>query len=70
MLQPPAICSLRMILRALCFSMARVEGSRVWQGATTMESPVWMPQGSTFSMSQMAMAVSLASRITSNSISL
>ena len=42
----------------------------VWQGATTMESPVWMPTGSTFSMLQMVMAVSLQSRITSNSISL
>ena len=43
---------------------------RVWLGATTMESPVWMPTGSMFSMLQMVMAVSLASRITSCSISL
>ena len=42
----------------------------VWLGATTIESPVWMPTGSMFSMQQMQMAVSLRSRITSYSISL
>ena len=42
----------------------------VWLGATTIESPVWMPPGSIFSMQQMQMAVSLRSRITSYSISL
>ena len=42
----------------------------VWLGATTIESPVWMPTGSIFSMQQMQMAVSLRSRITSYSISL
>ncbi len=39
-------------------------------GAMTIESPVWMPTGSMFSMLQMVMAVSLASRMTSYSISL
>ena len=42
----------------------------VWLGATTIESPVWIPTGSMFSMQQMQMAVSLLSRITSYSISL
>ena len=41
----------------------------VWTGATTIESPVWTPSGSTFSMEQTAMHVSSASRITSYSIS-
>ena len=41
----------------------------VWAGATTMESPVWMPTGSTFSMEQMVMAQPEASRMASNSIS-
>jgi hypothetical protein len=38
-------------------------------GATTIESPVWTPSGSTFSIEQMAMQVSSASRMTSYSIS-
>ena len=41
----------------------------VWLGATTMESPVWTPIGSKFSMLQMVMQVSAPSRITSYSIS-
>ena len=41
----------------------------VWTGATTMESPVCTPSGSTFSMEHTAMHVSSASRITSYSIS-
>ncbi len=41
----------------------------VWLGATTMLSPVWTPIGSMFSMLQMVMQVSAASRITSYSIS-
>ena len=42
---------------------------RVWTGATTIESPVWTPSGSTFSIEQTAMHVSSASRMTSYSIS-
>ena len=42
---------------------------RVWLGATTMESPVWMPMGSMFSMLQTVMQLSAASRMTSYSIS-
>ena len=41
----------------------------VWTGATTIESPVWTPSGSTFSIEQTAMQVSSASRMTSYSIS-
>ena len=41
----------------------------VWTGATTIESPVWTPSGSTFSIEQTAMHVSSASRMTSYSIS-
>ena len=42
---------------------------RVCEGATTMDSPVWMPSGSTFSMLQTVMQLSRASRTTSYSIS-
>ena len=42
---------------------------RVWLGATTTESPVWMPTGSTFSMEHTVMALLRLSRMTSNSIS-
>ena len=41
----------------------------VWTGATTIESPVWTPSGSTFSIEHTAMHVSSASRMTSYSIS-
>src|SRR3989344_1048099 len=41
----------------------------VWEGATTMLSPVWMPSGSTFSMLHTVMQLSYASRTTSYSIS-
>ena len=42
----------------------------VWDGHTTIESPVCIPTGSKFSILQTVIAVSLASRITSYSISL
>ena len=38
-------------------------------GATVIESPVWTPIGSTFSMLQTITTLSLLSRITSNSYS-
>ena len=41
----------------------------VWTGATTIESPVWTPSGSTFSIEHTAMHVSSWSRMTSYSIS-
>ncbi len=37
----------------------------VWMGATVMESPVWTPIGSKFSMEQMTTQLSLRSRMTS-----
>ena len=42
---------------------------RVWVGATTMESPVWTPTGSRFSMEHTAMTLPTLSRMVSNSIS-
>ena len=38
---------------------------RVWAGATVIESPVWIPIGSMFSMQQMMMQLSWRSRTTS-----
>ncbi len=58
--------------------MIRMEASRsrwyslsesVWAGATVMESPVWIPIGSRFSMLQMMTTLSARSRITSSSYS-
>ena len=40
---------------------------RVCAGATVMESPVWTPMGSKFSMEQITTQLSAASRITSSS---
>ncbi len=42
---------------------------RVWAGATVMESPVWTPMGSTFSMEQTTTQLSARSRMTSSSYS-
>ena len=52
-------------LRSIWYSLLE----RVSAGATTMESPVWTPTGSTFSMLHTAMALPVASRMVSNSIS-
>src|ERR1700678_2092067 len=41
----------------------------VWMGATVMESPVWTPMGSKFSMEQMMTQLSALSRMTSISYS-
>ena len=41
----------------------------VTAGAITMESPVWTPTGSKFSIEQTVISLPMASRITSNSIS-
>ena len=41
----------------------------VWAGATVIESPVWTPIGSRFSMEQMTTQLSARSRITSSSYS-
>ena len=42
---------------------------RVWAGATVIESPVWMPMGSTFSIEQTTTQLSARSRMTSSSYS-
>ena len=39
----------------------------VWAGATVIESPVWTPIGSKFSIEQMMTTLSARSRITSSS---
>ena len=69
-LQPPWIFSARMILIALSLSIFMSWSLSVMIGATTAESPVCTPTGSMFSIPQMVMAWSDASRMTSNSISL
>ncbi len=58
-----------MIARAALRSRWWTASVRVWTGATTIESPVWTPSGSTFSIEHTAMQVSSASRMTSYSIS-
>ncbi len=58
-----------MIARAALRSRWWTVSVSVWTGATTMESPVWTPSGSTFSMEHTAMHVSSWSRMTSYSIS-
>ena len=40
---------------------------KVWAGATVIESPVWTPMGSTFSIEQMTTQLSARSRMTSSS---
>ena len=42
---------------------------RVWAGATVIESPVWTPIGSKFSIEQMTTQLSAWSRMTSSSYS-
>src|SRR5215211_4428131 len=69
MLQPPSILSARMILSADERSIWYSLSESVCEGATTIESPVWTPIGSKFSMLQTMMQVSAESRITSYSIS-
>ena len=56
-LRSTAIEASRMIWYSLSVS--------VWAGATVMESPVWTPIGSRFSMQQMMMQLSALSRTTS-----
>jgi hypothetical protein len=51
--------------RSIWYSLS----ARVCEGATTMESPVWTPIGSKFSMLQTVMQLSAPSRITSYSTS-
>src|SRR3954462_1053664 len=68
-LQPPSTPSALMMARAADRSRWWTWSVSVWTGATTMESPVWTPRGSTFSIEHTAMHVSSASRMTSYSTS-
>ena len=65
-LEPPVSTP---ILRSTAMEASRINwyslSVRVCDGATVMESPVWIPMGSTFSMEQMMMQLSLWSRTTS-----
>ena len=68
-MHPPSISRAEMMSRAAERSIWNSLLARVWAGATTIESPVWTPTGSMFSMEQMVMTLPAPSRITSNSIS-
>src|SRR6266571_9496205 len=51
MLDPPVSTPMRRITAAPALRMAWYSASlSVWAGATVMESPVWTPMGSRFSM--------------------
>ena len=52
-------------LRSIWYSLS----ASVRAGATTIESPVWIPTGSKFSMLQTAITFPAESRMVSNSIS-
>ena len=69
MLHSPTMPRWRMVLIATERSSWYSSSLSVWLGATTMDSPVWMPIGSRFSMLQTAMQLSRPSRTTSYSIS-
>ena len=68
-LQPPVIFSSSMILSAEGRSIWYSLSPKVWEGATTMLSPVWTPTGSIFSILHTVMQLPRPSRITSYSIS-
>ena len=68
-LQPPVMPSSLMMFNAEVRSIWYSLSPRVWDGATTMLSPVWTPTGSRFSMLQTVITLPALSRITSYSIS-
>mmetsp|Transcript_2615 Transcript_2615/g.4742 ORF Transcript_2615/g.4742 Transcript_2615/m.4742 type:complete len:268 (-) Transcript_2615:850-1653(-) len=69
MLHSPMIPRWRTTFSAVSRSMWYSSLDRVWLGAMTIESPVWTPRGSKFSMLQTVMQLSLASLTTSYSTS-
>mmetsp|Transcript_44485 Transcript_44485/g.143027 ORF Transcript_44485/g.143027 Transcript_44485/m.143027 type:complete len:231 (-) Transcript_44485:1071-1763(-) len=69
MLHSPTMPRWRATLMATERSFMYSALESVCDGATTIESPVWMPSGSKFSMLQTVMQLSLQSRTTSYSIS-
>ncbi len=69
MLQPPCTLSARITLRLALRSNWYSVSESVCEGATTIESPVCTPTGSTFSMLQTMMQLSARSRRISYSTS-
>ena len=70
MLEPPVSTPISRMIANEASRMSWYSLSlRVWAGATVMESPVWTPIGSKFSMEQMITQLSAWSRITSISYS-
>ena len=64
MLHSPTIPMCRMTFRAVLRNLKYSRFDKVWEGATTIESPVWTPSGSKFSMLQTVMQLSRTSRTT------
>src|SRR6266849_7270887 len=69
MLHSPTMPSVRMTFWAVSLRRLYSRFVSVWEGATTMLSPVWIPIGSMFSMLQMMMQLSSRSLMTSYSTS-
>jgi hypothetical protein len=69
MLHSPTMPMCRTTLIAMLRRIWYSSSFSVWLGATTMDSPVWMPIGSRFSMLQTVTQLSRPSRTTSYSIS-
>ena len=69
MLHSPTIPRCRAVRMAIERSNWYSVSSRVCDGATTIDSPVWIPMGSKFSMLHTVMQLSAASRTISYSIS-
>ena len=69
-LEPPVSTPTRRMQAKAASRMAWYSTSEsVWAGATVMESPVWTPIGSRFSMEQTITQLSARSRMTSSSYS-
>jgi hypothetical protein len=70
MLEPPVSTPMRR-MQAKAASRIRwySTSERVWAGATVIESPVWTPMGSRFSIEQTTTQLSARSRMTSSSYS-
>ena len=68
MFEPPVSTPIsRMIARAASRISWYSRSVRVWAGATVIESPVWTPIGSKFSIEQTMTTLSRRSRMTSSS---
>ena len=68
MLLPPVSTPISRMIAAAAFRMSWYSLSEsVWAGATVIESPVWTPIGSKFSIEQMMTMLSARSRMTSSS---